>query len=223
MKVKTSQIVSIVSLSIVGLLILAVILLAVIPTYKGAVFANSSGTFSEADKPDTITVRTNTDKEKEVVYYKANPEDKEMYDKLWNAYIDAGSYAILDTLFIGFAGKHAYPERTSAYSSAMSTLFDSSDEYCMVFTWAEPRDMMNADGTPFKYTVGSATYTPDQYSRAYISITADNVIKNTSVYLLTAQKDFKSGTTRYVYNAYLNTSNLYKIVSDLDDLDYSAV
>jgi len=76
--------------------------------------------------------------------------------------------------------------------------------------------MINTDGTDYKYTIGTATYTPDQYARAYISITSDNVINKTSVFLLTEAKDFTSGTTRYIYNAYLNTSNLYNIVSDLD-------
>jgi len=214
MKKKTSKILSITSLSIVGVMILAVILMAVIPTYKGALFLDSGETtFTEADKPDVITVRTNTNKE--VVYYKSVAGDSEMYNTLWNTYIEAGSYKILDSIFIGITSKNSYPERIST-SSSMSTLFDSDTEYCLIFTWSNSRTMLNTDGTDFEYTVGTATYTPDQYARAYISITSDNVINKTSIFLLTEAKDFTSGTTRYIYNTYLNTSNLYSIVDDLN-------
>jgi len=216
MKKKTSKILSITSLSLVGIMILAVISMAVIPTYKGALFLDSGETtFTEADKPDIITVRTNTNNE--VVYYKSVASDSVMYDTLWNAYVDAGSYKVLDSIFIGIASKNSYPERIST-SSSMSTLFDTDTEYCLIFTWSNSRTMVNTDGTDFKYKVNTAEYTPDKYARAYISITGDNVINKTSVFLLTEAKDFTSGTTRYIYNAYLNTSNLYSIV---DDLHYS--
>ena len=191
-----------------------VIALAVTPSYKGATFYNAEGTFLEQDRPDIITVRTNYNKE--VQYYKDSQLDTEMYDKLWNAYVDAGTYSQLNSLFIGISGKVAYPQRLDKSSESMSSMFDAAEEYCLIFTWYDSRTMMNNDGTPFKYTVSETEYEAPKYARAYLSITAGDVITNTPVYLVEPTRDFKSGTTRYVYNGYFNTSNLYQMLAELE-------
>lgn len=214
MKSKTKQIISIASLCLVMALIVLVIVLAVIPTYKGATFYNADGAFLEQDRPDVITVRTNYSKE--LTFNKDSEVDAEMYNKLWDAYESAGSYSQLNSLFIGISNKVAYPERLEKSSESMSSLFDAAEEYCIIFTWYDARTMMNNDGKPFQYTVSDSTYDAPKYSRAYLSVTADDVITKTPVYLVESSRDFKSGTTRYVYNGYFNTSGLYKILADLE-------
>ncbi|MBR7091137.1 MAG: hypothetical protein IKC79_01630 [Clostridia bacterium] len=214
MKAKTKRIISITSLCLVMTLIAVVIILAVIPTYKGITFYNSDGKFTVDDRPDVITIRTGGNKELQL--YNGNETDQAMYDKLWDAYDNAGTYSVFDSIFIGISAKEPYAERLDKTSSAMSTLFDASGEYCMIFTWYDSREMMNADGTRFTYNVGGNDYDSPAYARAYLSITSDDVITKTPVYLLESSRDFKSGTTRYVYNGYFNTSALYQLLASLE-------
>lgn len=214
MKSKTKQIISITSLCLVMALIVLVIVLAISHTYKGATFYNVNGTFAEDDRPDIITVRTNYDKE--LQFRKDSETDQKMYNQLWLAYEDAGSYSQLNSIFIGISSKQPYAERLDKSSQSMSSLFDAQDEYCLIFEWYDARTMMNSDGTTFTYTVGNATYDAPKYSRAYLSVTADDVITKTPVYLLEADRNYKSGTTRYVYNGYFNTSSLYQTLAKLE-------
>jgi len=195
-------------------LIALVVILAVIPTYKGVTFYNADGAFSANDRPDVITVRTNTSQE--LQFYKDAESDTEMYDKLWDAYNAAGSYSLFNALFIGISGKQPDAERLEKSSSAMSTLFDTSDEYCLIFTWYADQTMMNADGSLFQYTSGDQKYDAPKYTRAYLSVTSADVISKTPVYLLEGNRDFKNGTTRFVYNGYFNTSDLYQMLAGLE-------
>ena len=214
MNSKTKHVISIASLGLVTVLIALVIILAIIPTYKGVTFYNTDGTFTAADRPDIITVRTHSTKELQL--HKDVEADSDIYEQIWSAYVQAGSYSVFNSLFIGISGKQPYAERLEKRSSAMSTLFDANDEYCLIFTWYDDQTIMNADGSVFQYTSGDHKYDADKYVRAYLSVTSANVINKTPVYLLDDSASFSSGTARFVYNGYFNTSALYQKLASLE-------
>lgn len=199
----------IVSYAIIGILILTTILLAVIPTYTGVKFEST---------PDRIVLKTSSTS---LTLYANDASTKGDFNTIWNAYNQASSPTVIDTMFNGYAGqgKEAVYEKSSYKSYSNSTL-TSDGAYAVYFYWDTDQKMTNAKGEDFTYYLSDGKTeitTPTYYTAAAFSVTDSTSAEKSTIYLRKNNASTSSTSTRFLYTGYINFTGLYDAIVALED------
>ena len=200
---KPALITALIAFPIIGILIITTIILAVVPVYAGARYET---------KPDYMVIEYNNT---QMTVYNNDTKYQDAFNRIWNAYNDASSPTVMDSIFNGYAGQGM----TANYSSSPLTFSSLANEttFAVTFYWNDSQLMTNKDGSQFNYTLqnGSEVTTGVRYISASFSVDATNSVVEKTFYLRRDTQTATSTNTHYYYTGIANYYGLYLVLMDL--------